>query len=219
MKDWEAPGGHPLAPIDIEAELQHAVTALPDASRDVIKNPTLQALTAKLREGFDVLYLVCHGTIVDDQPKLMLCDQKGGVALVSGEQIVSRLHDISSPPRLVVLASCRSGQGIHSLGPMLAQANIPAVLAMNGDLSMKTNALFMPEFFRQLSVNGLIDKAVSVARGTIREEHDHWMPVLYMRLSNGLLWDHEEPAPPEPPPPVRLVPPTRETPARRCARS
>ena len=207
MKDWEAPGGHALAPIDIEAELGHAVTALPNASRDVIKNPTLQALTAKLREGFDVLYLVCHGTIVDDQPQLMLCDQNGGVALVSGEQIVSRLHDISSPPRLVVLASCRSGQGIHSLGPMLAQANIPAVLAMNGDLSMKTNALFMPEFFRQLSVNGLIDKAVSVARGTIRDEHDHWMPVLYMRLSNGLLWHQAEsgasaPQTQQPPPPL-----------------
>lgn len=199
MKDWDAPGGHPLAPIDIEAELAHAVAALPNASRDVIRNPTLQTLTAKLREGFDVLYLVCHGTIVDDQPKLMLCDPKGGVGLVSGQQIVSRLHDIPSPPRLVVLASCRSAQGIHSLGPMLAQANIPAVLAMNGDLSMKTNALFMPEFFRQLSINGLIDKAVSVARGTIRDEHDHWMPVLYMRLSNGLLWHQAESAAPEPP--------------------
>ena len=36
--------------------------------------------------------------------------------------------------------------------------------------------------------NGEIDRAASVARGTVRDAPDHWMPVLFSRLKSGRLW-------------------------------
>jgi hypothetical protein len=92
-----------------------------------------------------------------------------------------------------VLASCQSagsgtGDALAALGPQLAEAGIPAVLAMQGNISMETVANFMPVFFEQLQRDGQIDRALAVARGTVRQRHDYWMPVLFMRLRSGRIW-------------------------------
>jgi hypothetical protein len=98
-----------------------------------------------------------------------------------------------------VLASCQSGGPgnephttddgtLAALGPRLAEAGIPAVLAMQGRVSMQTIAELMPVFFRELQRDGQIDHALSVARGMVRERPDHWMPVLFMRLKSGRIW-------------------------------
>ena len=34
-------------------------------------------------------------------------------------------------------------------------------------------------------------RAIAAARGVVREEPDWWMPVLFMRLKSGQLWDDE----------------------------
>jgi hypothetical protein len=99
----------------------------------------------------------------------------------------------------VILASCQSaGSGaeartddagaLAALGPKLAEAGIPAVLAMQGNVSMETVARFMPVFFQELQRDGQIDRAMAVARGAVRERPDWWMPVLFMRLKSGRLW-------------------------------
>jgi hypothetical protein len=99
----------------------------------------------------------------------------------------------------VVLASCQSaGSGdlrrsndqgsLAALGPRLAEIGIPAVLAMQGNISMKTTEQFMPKFFAGLQEDGQIDRAMALARGTVRDRPDWWMPVLFMRLKSGRLW-------------------------------
>jgi hypothetical protein len=60
---------------------------------------------------------------------------------------------------------------------------------------MKTSEAFMPIFFEELQRDGQIDRAVNVARGTVRERHDWWMPVLFLRLKNGRLWYEPEGSP------------------------
>jgi hypothetical protein len=127
-------------------------------------------------------------------------DEAGKVDVVAGKELVTRIREMRQRPRLVVLASCQSaGQGdsetrsddrgaLAALGPRLAEAGIPAVLAMQGNVTMQTVAEFMPVFFRELQRDGQIDRAVSVARGAVRERPDWWVPVLFMRLKSGRLW-------------------------------
>ncbi|MCP4285190.1 MAG: CHAT domain-containing protein, partial [Gammaproteobacteria bacterium] len=108
-------------------------------------------------------------------------------------------RELEQRPRLVVLASCQSaGTGaeargadegaLAALGPRLAEAGIPAVIAMQGNVTIKTVEEFMPVFFQELQRDGQIDRAMATARGTVRERPDWWMPVLFMRLKSGRIW-------------------------------
>src|SRR5262249_18836253 len=42
-----------------------------------------------------------------------------------------------------------------------------------------------PVFFRELQVDGQIDRAMAAARGAVRDQEDWWMPVLFMSLKQG----------------------------------
>lgn len=189
-----------LAPIEVEAEVERAkqglgqipVTVLPKL--DGGKRSTLNNLIDHLRDrDYDILYLVCHGALVKREPWLWLENDQGNVARVSGNELVTRLNELMERPRLIVLASCESagsesGEALVALGPVLAEAGTPAVLAMQGKISMRTVSGFMPVFFRELQRDGQIDRAVAVARGAVRQEPDHWMPALFMRLKSGRIW-------------------------------
>src|SRR5262249_44334123 len=79
---------------------------------------------------------------------------------------------------------------LSALGPRLAEAGIPAVIAMQGNVLLTTIARFMPAFFTELRRDGQIDCAMGVARGMAALEKcpDYWMPVLFMRLRSGRIW-------------------------------
>jgi hypothetical protein len=189
-----------LAAVDVHGEIERAETGLGDILVSSLPEPegnqyaTLDNLLVWLRESEpDILYLVGHGILAKDEPWLWLEDENGNAARVSGTELVIRLRELVERPRLVVLASCESagdgtGETLAALGPRLAEAGIPAVLAMQGKISLQTVAEFMPVFFRELSHDGQIDRALAVARGTVRQQSDHWMLALYMRLKSGRIW-------------------------------
>lgn len=94
---------------------------------------------------------------------------------------------LTSPPGEVKATS--DGEGaLPALGPRLMRVGIPAVLAMQGRVLMSTVAKFMPVFFDELRKDGLIDSAMTVARGAVRDQPDGWAPVLFMRLLSGRIW-------------------------------
>ena len=193
-----APAGRPLAPVDVAGERARAAAGLAGVSlTDLVPGgATLSGLAAGLRDGYDILYLVCHGAVIEGESRLWLEDEAGRVDVVAGEELVRRVDELLRPPRLVVLISCRSGGGpgggeggaLAALGPRLAAAGVPAVLAMQGDVSLPTMADFLPVFFAELRRDGQIDRALAVARGAVRGRPDWWMPVLFMRLKSGSLW-------------------------------
>jgi hypothetical protein len=193
---WAA-NGVPLAPVDVAAEVTLAKRGLAGVEATVLgdeKRATLDLVADELAEGHDILYLVCHGALVNCQPKLYLEDDDGRTDAVDGSALVAKLNGLDPPPRLVVLVSCQTagdgeGDALGALGPALGEAGIAAVLAMHGNVKMATIADFMPVFFRELQQHGQIDRAVAIARGEIAEQADHWAPVLYMRLKSGSLWD------------------------------
>ena len=90
-------------------------------------------IVSKLREGYDIFQLVCHGAFIDGEPVLYLEDETGKVAVVHGAELATNLSELKQRPRLVVLASCESaGTGVEpatadqgvlaTLGPRLAEA-------------------------------------------------------------------------------------------------
>ena len=191
-------GDFSLEAVDVAGELERARQSLgsipvtPLTANDK-KRCTLNAIIERLRSGAEILYLVAHGALIKGEPWILLEDEEGKVARTSGLDLVTRIKELEELPRLIVLASCQSagkgtGDALQALGPKLAEAGVPAVVAMQGSVSMDTVAKFMPVFFAELQKDGLIDRALAVARGTVRERSDYWMPLLFMRLKSGRIW-------------------------------
>jgi hypothetical protein len=193
----------PLAPVDAAGELERARASLTPVPITSLTEASLPKILDCLQEGsFDILYLVAHGVLHQGKPVLFLCNDDGTVARTPGSQLADRLKDLQQTPRLIVLASCQSGgkgdiefenngsgTGILSaLGPRLAEAGIPAVVAMQGNITMKTIERFMPVFFRELQRDGQIDRAMAAARTAVLDRPDYWMPALFMRLTSGRIW-------------------------------
>ncbi len=162
---------------------------------------TLLRLIEAIRQGSDVLYLVCHGAMPKgDTPCLFLQDEQGNTARVMANDLAQRISELQEAPRLVVMASCESagreeGPSVDgtsaaqsALAPRLAEAGVPAVVAMQGKITMETVRQALPVFFRQLLKDGQIDRAMAAARGAVRDRPDSWMPALFLRLKGGRIW-------------------------------
>lgn len=191
-----------LAPIDVDREVTTARQGLSPLPTRVLagrKDATLDRLFDALRDGCDILYLVCHGYLAGGAPVLLFEDDDGHGVPIRGVELVERIRDLVRMPRLVVLASCQSagageesrsndGGALAALGPRLAEAGVPAVVAMQGNVSMQTVSRFMPVLFRELQRDGQVDRAMAAARGTVRDRPDWWVPTLFMRLRSGRIW-------------------------------
>ncbi len=192
-----------LAEVDARREIERAGAALQGIGVDTLGGGeplTFERLVARLRQGVDVLYLVCHGALIRGVPRLYLQDEGGEVAVAGGDELARRIAELPEAPRLVVLASCESAApgrvaasdlepaAETALAPRLAGAGVPAILAMQGKISMATVEKAMPIFFAELLRDGRIDRALAVARGAVRERPDAWMPALFLRLKRGLIW-------------------------------
>lgn len=194
-------GEYGLEPIQVEKEVERARTGLGKIPvTPLTARCTLNTILENLREGCDILYLAAHGIFAKGQPWLMLQAEDGRAARVSGEELAASIGEMQDKPRLIALVSCESagggtGQALQALGPRLAEAGVPAVIAMQGSLSMGTAARLMPVFFKEIQRDGVIDRALSVARGAVKERDDFWMPALFMRLKSGRLWTEPEPEP------------------------
>lgn len=177
---------------------------------------TLEALCDRLGSGVDVLYLVAHGSrkTISREPWVALEDERGGVEPITASALAGRLRQVNELPLLALLVSCLSagdggqpgqelpadaraadaraaggGEALTALAPRLVEAGIPAVIGMQGEFSMRTASRWLPAFFGELGAcNGMIDRAMSVARALVQAEPDSWMPVLYLRLKSACLW-------------------------------
>ena len=155
---------------------------------------SLEQLVANLRDGYDILYLVCHGAVTAEaEPTawLALEDEAGQLSRVTAEDFVARLHELDQRPALIVLASCNSAgseSALVRLGPMLAEAGIRQFWRCRAACRCKPCAPSCPSSFANFGGLGQIDLAVTVARGAVQARDDGWMPVLFMRLRGGTLW-------------------------------
>ena len=117
-----------LAPVDRDAELTAARAGLGDTAITELATRgqvTLDAIATALRDGYDILYLVAHGRLIDGEPYLFLENEEGAVARVPGRELAARIHDLADRPRLAVLVSCQSA-GTGAAAPAEESAPLAA---------------------------------------------------------------------------------------------
>ena len=197
-----------LAPVNKEFELAAARAGLGDIPAAELAprgQVTLNNLTARLRDGCDILYLVAHGMLVEGEPWLFLEKEDGTADRVAGRELAARIAELEDRPRLAVLVSCQSaGTGEAEPGSRDNGSSCrPGTAAGGGrrpcgdrhagQVTMKTAEAFMPVFFRELRRDGLADRAMAVARGAVRDRPDWWMPVLFTDLKSGRIWEPASP--------------------------
>lgn len=195
-----------LAAVDFEGEsgrVKAALSASEGGARvalTTIGGPgdpfTVDRLLDEIRRGVDIVYIVSHGKFSrrTGMPVLYLQDRDGELDRVKADELARRMGELQQVPRLVVLASCQSGGDGTAVQPALAgrlaDAGVPAVVAMQGFISMDTVEVMMPKFFAELLDDGQIDRAMAASRALAHAERrpDFWMPALYMRLASGRIW-------------------------------
>ena len=195
------PSGDAFAEVDVDGEIERAASSLDFTTVKTLGNEsplTLEALVDAMVDAPDIVYLACHGFVHRGAPHLLLQDEDGSAKPVKADDFIDQLVGrVVTLPRLMVLASCQSGGGdswsqdkgaLAALGPRLAELGVPAVIGMQGDVSLETIATFIPAMFESLQRDGHVDRAVAAARNAVRDRPDWWLPVLFMRLMSGRVW-------------------------------
>jgi hypothetical protein len=193
-----------LPSIDADSEykwLQDAIGA--DPKIELVKlegDCTLAAIEAALRKGIHILHFVGHGKYVDGTSVLFLCDpsDKDRVALIKDTEIAAMLGrqltgtESDNKLRLVYLSSCQTAtrspaDAFRGLAPSLVAAGVPAVLAMQDLVPIKTAAEFSRTFYCELLRHGQVDRASNAARSSVISLRlpGAAIPVLFMRLRSG----------------------------------
>lgn len=195
-----------LMPVDVAGERGRAEYGLGNIPTTILDGQagrpaaTVAAIATALRRGAHILYLVCHGKLIDGEAYLYL-EQEAGVPYrpTDGEALVHLIRNLEHRPLLVVLATCHGAGDTHTvlaaIGPRLAQTGVGAVVAMQGNVPMDVIVAFMPRFFAELRRDGQIDRAIAAARGALPTDAPWWMPTLWMAVRDGRLWQTPEDQP------------------------
>jgi len=193
--------------LDVEAEWKILNDALGDliqrgqVTLTRLEQPTLLALQEQLRKDeYHVFHFIGHGTFSDfkEDGLLLLEDEQGGGAPVSGHYLGTLLHDEKSM-RLVVLNACEGARTSTSdpyagAAQQLVRQGIPAVIAMQVEVGQRTAETLAREFYRSLADGYPVDAALAEARKAIyiQGQDVEWgVPVLYMRSPDGQVFDVE----------------------------
>lgn len=191
-----------MAPIDRGGEWQNLQQALEQTASTadyLLESCTLAAIERRLRNGYHCLHLVAHGAESDGSPYLMLEDECGKLAPVSGIALAEMVNRVATGGmtalRLVFLNACHSAATVArgelgNLAAALIRAGVPAVVVMQGAVDTETSRRFAHEFYRQLLQHGIVDLAANQARATLltRMLPGSAIPLLYLRLPDGCLF-------------------------------
>jgi hypothetical protein len=199
-------GDFGLAVIDPDAELKLLRDAVAgNAKIELVKleGPcTLEAIDAALRKGIHILHFVGHGKYVDGTSVLFLCDAQSkalavkdtDIADMLGRQLVDADAQADDKLRLVYLSSCQTAtrnptEAFRGLAPRLVAAGVPAVLAMQDLVPIKTATEFSRTFYRALLEHGQVDRASNAARASLLTARlpGAAIPVLFLRVRSGQL--------------------------------
>lgn len=191
-------GLSPIDPIQEQAIIAEALAQLPADDlvvRYVSAPVTLQRLEIELRKGCDILHILAHGVFNPNsrEAALVLADAQNEIALVKDADLAEMLARQQDPPALVFLASCQgatrsSFDAFSGLAPRLIDAGVPAVLAMQDQVTVPTVRTFTSTFYNDLLSHGCVDLAANQARSTLLSGDDAlgWgVPVLFLQAPTG----------------------------------
>jgi hypothetical protein len=199
-----------LAPLAVEFELDQIRQALDKlrnlAQVECLRPATLNALRDRLRRGpaGKIWHFAGHGGFdAAKEPCLVFEKADNQAEWVSAERIGVFLTN--SGLQLALLNACQSAKSTadnpyRGVAQKLAQAGLPAVIAMQSRLSDAAALGFSQGFYETLAIGWPIDACVTEGRKAIFQnenaEPGAWAtPVLYLRVDDGKLFDLPESAP------------------------
>lgn len=200
-----APNGYEA--LDVEGEWQRLNDATAELQKrnllvlERMDTATLIALQRKLRtRDYHIFHYIGHSTYdsLAGQGLLVFETEQDGTRaqLVSAGSLSREIGEEGSI-RLVVLNSCKSAQenaqdSFAGIASSLVARGIPAVVAMQYEITDAAAQAFAEEFYRAIAEGLPIESAVSEGRRAIanRVQNIEWAtPILYMRGDNGILFD------------------------------
>jgi hypothetical protein len=196
---------HDYPALDVEQEWEKLRESVADLERrgllylERLEESTLVALQHRLRRGqFHIFHYIGHGGF-DPQAEdgmLLLEDEQGRGRSVSGQYLGMLLHDHRTM-RLALLNACEGARTSRTdpfagVGQNLLQQGIPAVIAMQSEITDNAAITLANEFYSALADGYPVDAALSEARKAIfAQENDvEWgTPVLFLRAPDGRIFD------------------------------
>lgn len=193
------------AQLDVEAEWRKVQDALADlVQRGLVtvtrlEQATLTALQRQLRrEHYHIFHFVGHGGFdhQTEQGVLLLEDAAGLSRMVGGDSLGALLSDHYSL-RLALLNACEGSRAaladpFAGVAQHLVQQGIPAVIAMQFEITDQAAIALAHEFYAALADSYAVDAALAEARKAIYAEGNNieWgTPVLFMRAQDGQIFD------------------------------
>src|SRR5437879_1737442 len=197
--------------LDVQGERQRLEAALTDLERGGhltvtwVPGQTWRDLQRAVDRGtWHVFHFIGHGGFdaETDEGVLALADESGRTFRLGASSLGMVLGD-HFPLRLVVLNACDTGRAgafdsFSSTAGALVRRGIPAVLAMQFEISDRAAIEFTRTFYEELAHRGPIDACAMRARRAIHIVHPHSLewgtPVLYLRSTDGRVFDVAEAA-------------------------
>ena len=198
-----SPSDYPA--LDVEREWSQLHQALDDLGRsglatiERLDQASMGALQQRLRDGtYHIFHFVGHGGFDEaaQDGVLLLEDSTGRGRPVSGQDLGTLLYDHKSL-RMAVLNACEGARASRTdpfagTAQSLVQQGIPAVIAMQFEISDESAIVFAHEFYDMLARTYPVDAALGEARRAMfaRNSELEWgTPVLYMRSTDGRIFD------------------------------
>lgn len=166
-----------------------------------LEGQTAAALQRALRpsETWHIFHFIGHGSFETprDEGVLWLADDRGRAHPLGARQLARLLGD-HRPLRLAVLNACEGARGgeldvFSSTAATLVRSGLPAVLAMQYEISDRAAILTAEWFYESLADSLPVDAAVAEARKAISLDNDRSLewgtPVLFMRAPDGRIFD------------------------------
>jgi tetratricopeptide (TPR) repeat protein len=191
--------------LDVEREkanLQNALSNLEQQGMvklEWLEEATLRALLRRLRQGrYHIFHFIGHGGF-DERTQdglLLMKDGRGRGRRISGQHLGVILHDHRTL-RLAVLNACEGARSSRTdpfagTATTLVQQGIPAVVAMQFEITDEAAIVFASEFYAAIADGYPVDASLSEARRAIfvtGNDVEWGTPVLYMRSPDGVLFD------------------------------
>lgn len=204
-----------LDPLDVAHEKERVEMAVAELQAQGLvelvwlEGDTWRDLQRALYEGpWHIFHFIGHGyfDVPRDEGFVVLSSDEGKAQPLGATRLAHLLTD-HAPLRLVLLNACESGKGgvrdtVSSTASVLVQQGIPAVLAMQYEITDQAAVECARSFYQALAYGLPVDAAMAEARKGMSLESPsslEWgVPVLYMRTTNGALFDTRAEALPHP---------------------
>jgi hypothetical protein len=163
-------------------------------------NRIFQALEAAENENepYHIIHFLAHGHLDENNGGYLILTDESGNASPIHQSDFQALFPEGHRARLIFFAACQSAGGEQKVGgplaglaPMLLELGIPAVIAMQEEITMGGAAVFTETFYQKLAEGGVIDTAVWEARRALKrvsQDREWFIPVLYLQNENPRLF-------------------------------